>query len=115
MTTDRIDANPKIHDFHWARFVRAVADEIDVRYPDEKKMADDEIAKRIVDILGRDIEVPLGVTQAVVRDGWVTMTGRGRSNGSSRARPPRTMCASFPASGECRTGSRSNLVFTPLT
>lgn len=55
--------------------VRAVADEIDVRYPDEKKTADDEIAKRIVDILAWDVEVPLGAIQAVVRDGWVTMTG----------------------------------------
>jgi osmotically-inducible protein OsmY len=55
--------------------VRAVADEIDVRYPDDKKTADDEIAKRIVDILGWDIEVPRGAVQAVVRDGWVTLTG----------------------------------------
>lgn len=55
--------------------VRAVADEIDVRYPDDKKSADDEIARRIVDILGWDVEIPPGVIQAVVRDGWVTLTG----------------------------------------
>ena len=55
--------------------VRAVADEIDVRYPDDKKTADDEIAKRIVDILAWDVEVPINAVQAVVRDGWVTLTG----------------------------------------
>lgn len=55
--------------------VRAVADEIEVRYPDEKKTADDEIAKRIVDILAWDVEVPAGAVQAVVRDGWITLTG----------------------------------------
>ena len=55
--------------------VRAVADEIDVRYPDDKKSADDEIAKRIVDVLGWDVEMPLDAIQAVVRDGWVTLTG----------------------------------------
>ena len=38
--------------------MRAVADEIDVRYPDDKKSADDEIAKRIVDMLGWDVEIP---------------------------------------------------------
>jgi osmotically-inducible protein OsmY len=55
--------------------VRAVADEIDVRYPDDKKTADDEIAKRIIDILTWDVEVPINAVQAVVRDGWVTLTG----------------------------------------
>jgi osmotically-inducible protein OsmY len=55
--------------------VRAVADEIDVRYPDDRKSADDEIAQRIVDVLGWDVEIPPGAIQAVVRDGWVTLTG----------------------------------------
>jgi osmotically-inducible protein OsmY len=57
------------------RGARAVADELEVRYPDDKKSADDEIAKRIVDILGWDLEVPPGAIPAVVRDGWVTLTG----------------------------------------
>lgn len=55
--------------------VRAVADEIEVRYPDDKKTADDEIARRIIDILAWDVEVPINAIQAVVRDGWVTLTG----------------------------------------
>lgn len=55
--------------------VRAVADDIEVRYPADKKTSDDQIAKRIVDMLGWDIVVPSGSIQSVVRDGWVTMTG----------------------------------------
>jgi osmotically-inducible protein OsmY len=55
--------------------VRAVADDMQVRYPDDKKTEDDEIAKRVVDILGWDVEVPSGAIQAVVRDGWVTLSG----------------------------------------
>ena len=32
--------------------VRAIAEEIKVRYPSDKKTSDDEIAKRAIDILG---------------------------------------------------------------
>jgi hypothetical protein len=38
--------------------VRAIADEIHARYPSAKKTADDEIAKRAVDILRWDTMVP---------------------------------------------------------
>lgn len=54
--------------------VRAIADEIEVRYID-KKTSDDEIAKRAIDILDWDAMVPSGSIQVVVRDGWVTLTG----------------------------------------
>jgi osmotically-inducible protein OsmY len=57
------------------RGVKAIAEEIDVRYVTDKKTSDDEIAKRAVDILGWDTLVPSGSIQAVVRDGWVTLTG----------------------------------------
>lgn len=56
--------------------VKAIADEIQVRYPSNKKTADDEIAKRAVDILGWDMLVPSGSIQVVVRDGWVTLSGK---------------------------------------
>jgi osmotically-inducible protein OsmY len=55
--------------------VRAIAEEIEVRYPSDKKTSDDEIAKRAIDILGWDTMVPSGSIQVMVRDGWVTLTG----------------------------------------
>jgi osmotically-inducible protein OsmY len=58
------------------RGVRAIADEIEVRYPSGKKTADDEIAKRAVDILGWDTMVPSGAIQVTVRDGSLILTGK---------------------------------------
>jgi osmotically-inducible protein OsmY len=55
--------------------VRAIAEEIEVRYPSDKKTSDDEIAKRAIDILGWDTMVPSGSIQVMVRAGWVTLTG----------------------------------------
>jgi osmotically-inducible protein OsmY len=55
--------------------VQAIADEIEVRYASDRKTADDEIAKRAVDILGWDTMVPSGSIQVMVRDGWVTLSG----------------------------------------
>ena len=57
------------------RGVRAIADEIEVRYPYDKKMPDDEIAKRAIDILEWDTVVPSAAVQVIVRGGWVTLTG----------------------------------------
>jgi osmotically-inducible protein OsmY len=57
------------------RHVRGVADDIEVRYGFEKKTTDDELARRAVDVLGWNIVVPGGSIQAVVREGWVTLTG----------------------------------------
>jgi osmotically-inducible protein OsmY len=56
--------------------VRAIADEIEVRYPSAKKTSDDEIAKRAIDILGWDTTVPSASIQVIVRDGWVTLSGK---------------------------------------
>lgn len=55
--------------------VRAIADEIEVRYPSDKKTSDDEIARRAIDILGWDTMVPSGSIQVMVRHGQVTLTG----------------------------------------
>jgi hyperosmotically inducible protein len=55
--------------------VQAIAQEIDVRYPDEKKTADDEIAKRAVDILRWNAVVPRDRVQIMVHLGWVTLAG----------------------------------------
>ena len=55
--------------------VRAIAEELEVRFVNDKKTSDDEIAKRAVDILGWDTLVPGGSIQITIRDGWVTLTG----------------------------------------
>ena len=57
------------------RGVRAVADDIVVRYPSSVSVSDDEIAQRVIRIIDWDIVVPTTAIQAVVRDGWVTLTG----------------------------------------
>src|SRR5688572_28196924 len=58
------------------RGVRAIADEIAVRFPSDRKLSDDEIAKRAVDILSWDEHVPSGSIQVVVRHGLVTLAGK---------------------------------------
>jgi osmotically-inducible protein OsmY len=55
--------------------VRAIAEEIKVRYPSDKKMADDQIAKRALDILAWDTTIPKDKIQVKVQDGWVTLSG----------------------------------------
>jgi osmotically-inducible protein OsmY len=56
--------------------VQGIADEIEVRWPSDKKTADDEIAQRAVDILNWDATIPQGAVQITVRDGWVTLSGQ---------------------------------------
>ena len=55
--------------------VKAIADEIEVRYAFDQRTSDDQIAKRAIDILGWDIWVPSASIQITVSDGWVTLTG----------------------------------------
>lgn len=55
--------------------VRAIAEEIEVRYPNDKKTADDEIAARALKILSWSAVVPQGI-QVKVQDGWVTLSGQ---------------------------------------
>lgn len=56
--------------------VKAIAQEVDVRLPGDKKVNDDEIAKRALDILAWSTLVPSDSIKVVVRDGWVTLSGR---------------------------------------
>lgn len=56
--------------------VRGIAEEIEVRFPDAKKTADDQIAKRAVDILDWNATIPQGAVQVKVQKGWVTLTGK---------------------------------------
>jgi osmotically-inducible protein OsmY len=55
--------------------VHAVAQEIEVRYPEQKKTADDQIAERAVAIIGWDAMVPVDAVMVKVQKGWVTLTG----------------------------------------
>ena len=57
------------------RGVRAIAQEIEVRYPSDKKTADDEIAKRAMAILKWDAMTPPGTVNITVQKGWVTLSG----------------------------------------
>ena len=56
--------------------VKAIAQEIEVRYPSDHKTADDEIAKRAMNILLWSAVVPQDAVQIKVQDGWVTLTGQ---------------------------------------
>ena len=57
------------------RGICAIADEIEVRFVSDKKTADDEIAKRAVDILAWDTTLPGSSIQITVRNGLVTLAG----------------------------------------
>jgi len=55
--------------------VRAVAQEIEVRLPADKKHADDDIAARAVKILDWDLAVPSAAITVKVEQGAVTLSG----------------------------------------
>ncbi|MGL5117156.1 MAG: BON domain-containing protein [Beijerinckiaceae bacterium] len=55
--------------------VRGVAQEIEVRYPMERKTADDQIARRALDILSWSTTIPSEKIQVKVQDGFVTLSG----------------------------------------
>jgi osmotically-inducible protein OsmY len=55
--------------------VLALAEEIEVRYPEQKKLADDQIAKRAVDIISWDVQLPDQSIQVKVSDGRITLSG----------------------------------------
>ena len=55
--------------------VRAIAEEIEVRYPGQKQTSDDEIAKRALNILQWDTFLPHENIRLTVQKGLVTLTG----------------------------------------
>jgi len=57
------------------RGVKAVAMELDVRLPEDSKVADDEIAERAVRILNWDVSVPADKITVRVEHGMVTLGG----------------------------------------
>lgn len=57
------------------RGVRALAEELEVRVPNHKKIADDEIATRAADILGWDSSLPKDRIRITVHKGWIYLEG----------------------------------------
>ena len=55
--------------------VKAVAQEIEVRFPDDPKTSDDEIAQRILSLFAWDVSIPDRKIQVKVEKGYVTLTG----------------------------------------
>ncbi len=56
--------------------VRAMAETIEVRLPNRKHHADDEIAARALDIIEWDALLPSGAIGVKVQNGWVTLSGQ---------------------------------------
>jgi osmotically-inducible protein OsmY len=57
------------------RGVRAVAQEIEVRYAGHQRRADDEIAQRSLDIINWSVQVPSDSIKVEVENGWITLKG----------------------------------------
>lgn len=55
--------------------VRAIAQDIEVRLPGDKKTNDDEIAQRAVNVIGWNTTIPDEKVKVKVQDGWITLTG----------------------------------------
>src|SRR4051812_37322775 len=55
--------------------VRAIAQEVEVRLPHEKRRSDADIAGRALQILDWDVTVPPGRLAVEVAKGWVTLGG----------------------------------------
>ncbi len=56
--------------------VKGIALEIEVRLTGDKKINDDQIAQRAIDILAWSAWVPEGSVKVKVADGWVTLSGQ---------------------------------------
>jgi osmotically-inducible protein OsmY len=56
--------------------VAAIAEQIEVRYPSDKKAADDEIARRAVNILEWYGVLPHEAVRVTVQKGWLTLDGQ---------------------------------------
>jgi len=85
--------------------VKAIAEEIEVRLPSDKKEGDDEIAARALRILHWDDLVPDDCVAVKVEKGTVTLSGTVDWQ-YQKSEADRTF-ASFPASSASSTSSRS--------
>lgn len=74
--------------------VKGVAEEIEVRPVGTNLTADDEVAKRIVNVLQWTASVPTDVVKVKIAKGWVTLSGRW--NGTISARRQSVLSAACP-------------------
>jgi osmotically-inducible protein OsmY len=56
--------------------VKAIAEEIEVRLPDNVKRSDEEIAAAAIERLAWNGSLPRGVVKVTVEKGWVTLAGQ---------------------------------------
>ena len=56
--------------------VKGIAEEIQVRFPNDKKHNDDEIAQRALSILAWNSVIPRDSIHVKVQNGWVTLSGQ---------------------------------------
>jgi osmotically-inducible protein OsmY len=56
--------------------VAAVAEEIEVRLPDDRRRGDAEIAAAALELLAWDVSVPRDAITVKVEKGWITLTGQ---------------------------------------
>ena len=57
------------------RGVHGIAEEIEIRYPADKKTADDQIAQRAISSINWNAQIPEDAVLVKVEKGWVTLTG----------------------------------------
>jgi osmotically-inducible protein OsmY len=55
--------------------VRALAEEIEIRYASEMKTSDDQIAERALKVMAWDARLPADAVSVRVEKGWVTLEG----------------------------------------
>ena len=55
--------------------VRAIAEEMAVKYPSDKTVSDEDIAQRISNIMAWNTSIPHDTIRAEVRNGYVTLSG----------------------------------------
>lgn len=55
--------------------VQAIAEELKIRFASDRKTADHEIAKRILDIFAYDVLIPEETIKVKVERGWVSLDG----------------------------------------
>lgn len=55
--------------------VKAIAQKLEVELPGSKKLSDDDIARRAINILAWDVLAPSGGIHVKVSNGWVTLSG----------------------------------------
>jgi osmotically-inducible protein OsmY len=55
--------------------VRAIAEELEIRYAPGTRLEDEDIARRAVDVISWDLSVPRDRVRIKIEKGWVTLAG----------------------------------------